>query len=845
MKDRRQDQELRASVSDLRSKLRQLPSNESAVSMLTAQVALLANTDNGYAYRLNLKTLHLEAVASLKQLPQHIDSPDANLENSHYKVLRSNQYISSYDLDDSELLQFNWINRRKNFLIMPIIDGESLHAVIVLTDYQLDDLEHYFLKIRPFIIAFNCNFRLSNKSKRKHQLTRKSNDLIIQETKQFLDLAFNAYLIINEYFELIFANSSANEIFGFNSSTKIDVTNLLPNSVLNAHGESLPHWRGAVIKTCQGKSLLADIQVKSIELHGQNHKVIVLEDITDKLNHLEKYHENKQRLDILLGIAPVAIIQLDKNAQCEYANDMWSEYTGVSQQESLDAGWLKSVSHSDSSKLIQAIREKSTEHDSFELEFRLITPFGDVIWVKANGQFIYNNKGIYSGAIIAMSDITEHLEKENELKRIAETDTLTTIANRHKFLLILNQAIANKQRQGTLVLGFIDVDGFKEINDNLGHHIGDLFLVEFANRLRTCIRESDTVARMGGDEFTILLPNITKHRTVQRIADSIIDAMKTPFKLAEHSIYITCSIGFTMPDNQQVNSHDLLKQADLALYAAKAAGKNQYVFFDPEQNDDTRTHLLIKQSLKDPTKQYLDVVYQPQMNAKTGRIIGVEALARWNHPEISNYSTEKFITMMEESGLIGEFFDWQYRRILTDISHWLDQKWIGSTFEVSINLSARQLHDKNLISKIISQTQSFRISPSQLTFEVTETALLANPEKGLLTLEKLKKCGFRLALDDFGTGYSSLSYLRQMTVHKIKIDRSFVMDVLDDQEDNIIVSMIINLANQLGLKLIAEGVETIPIKTWLLDNGCDIHQGYLYYKPMKLKLLNQTLKNNN
>lgn len=373
---------------------------------------------------------------------------------------------------------------------------------------------------------------------------------------------------------------------------------------------------------------------------------------------------------------------------------------------------------------------------------------------------------------------------------------------------------------------------------------GDQLLKGVASRLADTLRLNDTIARIGGDEFTVMLTNVTDSLGVMAIADKLLNTLTDPFLLNDRMVYVTCSIGIAIADNDDTNTAELLKQADAALYRAKKAGRNQYTFYTAELDHEAKLHVHIRQSLMEPERGCFRVVYQPQVDAKTDQITGLEALTRWQHPEVEPIGPDVFIRIIEDSGLIEEFSTWLFDEVFKTMDSWRLKGLDLDGIKISINLSAKQFRDHNLADYVLKRCLSYRLKPEWITLELTETAIVEDPLIASKTLQKLTKMGFTIALDDFGTGFSSLVHLRNMPLSIVKIDRSFVKDVVHDQEDGKIVQAILALANTLGLSVVAEGVDNSDVKAWLIKNNCFLQQGYYFFKPLECSEIETSLVRN-
>lgn len=428
-------------------------------------------------------------------------------------------------------------------------------------------------------------------------------------------------------------------------------------------------------------------------------------------------------------------------------------------------------------------------------------------------------------------DITERKAAEARIQYLAHFDSLTNLPNRASLEEHVKYATSLAKRTNDLLsLMFLDLDHFKNINDTLGHSIGDALLVELAKRLRLVLREEDTVSRLGGDEFILALPG-TDARGAALVAQKILEAVALPYEIGPYELTITASIGIALYPADGINLESLLRSADIAMYRAKQENRNGFSFFTAEMQARSARHLELENALHHAiARNQFDLHYQPQVSLQDGRIIGAEALLRWHHPELGNVSPMEFIQIAEDTGLIISIGEWVLRQSIQQAKTWLDNG-IGPLV-ISVNLSAVQFrhHDlPDLVARILGEVG---LAPEYLELELTEGVAMHDPQRAITVMNDLHERGVRMSIDDFGTGYSSLSYLKKFKVYKLKIDQSFVRDISTDSEDKAIVSAIISMASSLGLKTIAEGVETIGQLEFLKNQGCNEVQGYFYSKPL-------------
>ncbi|MDD2341304.1 MAG: EAL domain-containing protein, partial [Tolumonas sp.] len=426
-----------------------------------------------------------------------------------------------------------------------------------------------------------------------------------------------------------------------------------------------------------------------------------------------------------------------------------------------------------------------------------------------------------------------HNVAEKKLEFLAHYDPLTSLPNRTLLRDRFEQAaaIADREQSGVAIF-FLDLDNFTHINDSLGHIYGDKLLVSVANRLKQCIRKTDTLSRQGGDEFAILLSNINDVESIEEIIHGIVSSFTEPFDIDGYTLNITFSAGISVYPHDDKSFDALLKHADTALYHAKHSGRNIYRFFSGQMNNDALEYIQLQGQLHNAIKnKELQLYYQPQIDTTTGKIIGAEALLRWNHPEHGLIPPAKFIPSAERSGLIIPIGEWVLNEACRQIQLWRETDQIPS-FVVAVNLSALQFKRGDLAETVALALEHANLPASHLELELTESILLHDVNDVRNTLHSLKKIGVRLSIDDFGTGYSSLSYLKQLAVDKLKIDQSFIHDMVEDAGDAAIVKAIIQLGHALELSVIAEGVEKNTQFAALKELGCDEIQGYLFSRPL-------------
>jgi len=443
-------------------------------------------------------------------------------------------------------------------------------------------------------------------------------------------------------------------------------------------------------------------------------------------------------------------------------------------------------------------------------------------------------------AIAYIRDLTERKKFEESLRHQATHDELTGLPNRWLFRLQLNQALARAGRSGLHVaVMFIDLDYFKTVNDSFGHATGDALLVQVGTRIRSVLREKDTLARLGGDEFAILITDLAELDEVVSVAAKVLTSLQAPYRLQDQDVYSGGSLGLAFyPDDAQ-DSETLLRFADMAMYQAKQAGRGAYAFYSKEMDrrvhEDMQLHTLLKEAL---SQGVLQLHYQPQVDVESGAIVGAEALLRWHDPELGDVSPARFIPVAEATGLILPLSDWVLETACEQIAAWTQA---GTPLRVAVNVSAQQFNQRNLLEKVCAALARTGAQAQWLDIEITESVAMKKPEQAREQLNALVALGCRVALDDFGTGYSSLAYLKGLPINKLKIDKSFLDGVPDDANDTAISKTIIAMAHSLGMSLVAEGVETDAQLAFLRQHGCEVYQGWLFAKAMPAQELTQWL----
>jgi diguanylate cyclase (GGDEF)-like protein/PAS domain S-box-containing protein len=492
---------------------------------------------------------------------------------------------------------------------------------------------------------------------------------------------------------------------------------------------------------------------------------------------------------------------------------------------------------------VEAARAAGTP---YAVDHRITLPDGTIRHLHVQGLVDCDTNGRPVLMLGTIQDVSERKQAEERIRTLAYYDSLTHLPNRQLYNEQLNFALSSARRHTSKVATVLfDLDHFKRINETLGHSVGDRLLVAVAERLRQCLRDYDavsraevvssksgtTLARLGGDEFILAMADIDRAEDAAKAAHRLIQAMQTPFRLDEHEIVMTASIGISLYPDDGEDTETLLKNADSALYHAKDAGRNNYQFYNQSMNAKALARLSLEGSLRRALeKQEFLLHYQPQVDARSGAIVGAEALIRWGHSDLGLVSPLDFIPLAEESGLIVPIGEWVLQTACAELKAWQDAG--NGTLRMAVNLSGRQFRQHDLVETVQRAIGAAGIDPQSLELEITESVLMQDASETARLLDNLKALGVKLSVDDFGTGYSSLSYLKRFPIDSLKIDRSFIRDIASDPDDAAITTAILAMAGGLGLEVVAEGVETMEQLGFLRGRKCQMIQGYLFSKPL-------------
>jgi len=577
------------------------------------------------------------------------------------------------------------------------------------------------------------------------------------------------------------------------------------------------------------------VDLRTEELTATNNKLV--DEIERRKQTEEELFSQKQLALVTLESIGDAVITTNMQSEVAYLNPVAEKMTGWSKQDAFGKPILEvfRILNESSRKLAPNPVDVVLAHGEvcgLANHTLLVSKTGKEFDIEDSAAPILDQNGIMYGVVLVFHDVSETKKMAHKMTYLAEHDFLTDLPNRLLLTDRITQALNSAQRRHVkAALMFLDIDHFKKINDTLGHEIGDILLKQLSRRLQACLRTSDTISRQGGDEFIILLPEIADDYAPAEIAEKLLATTVKIFSIDSHELNISLSIGIAIYPDDGTNAEMLTKNADTAMYHAKGAGRNNYQFFANEMTQRVAEQLSLENSLqKAISNQEFKLVYQPKVSLTTGKIIGVEALLRWQHPDWGLISPDRFIPVAEDSGLIKRIGNWVLHEACTQNVAW--QKIGLPALPVAVNLSVVELRQPNFLQQVTRTLLQTGMEPQLLELEVTESIAIQGMADAIEWLNKLRNMGVKLSIDDFGTGYSSLSYLKRLPVDTIKIDKSFVRDITTDPYDAAIIKAIISMSHSLKLNVIAEGVETTEQLSFLQEHECDQMQGYLFSRPI-------------
>lgn len=670
-----------------------------------------------------------------------------------------------------------------------------------------------------------------------------------------LEAAANSIVITDADGHIIWANSAFTTLTGyrltevFGQNLRFLKSEVHPNEFYKELWDTIMAnkvWHGEMVNTRKNGTLYTEemtITPVYFEPEEKLYFIAVKQDVTQKRKDIEEMRMASKIFENTLE----GVLVTDSEGDIVFTNPSFEEITGYNREEVLGKNPKILSSGKQDQEFYRRMWKSLAEKGEWQGEIWNRRKSGEIYpeWLTLTVIKDEHGKTVQYAAIL--SDLTSRKKNEERVKHLAYHDALTDLPNRYLFLDRLTVALAHAVRhENTLAVLFLDLDRFKDVNDTLGHAAGDQLLQEVGRRITTCIREEDTVARMGGDEFTILLPDI-QIEDAKDVAQRILNVFSRPYVLDGQELYISSSIGIALAFDKLLDAQTILRHADLAMYKAKENGKNRYWIYETNMSIQAQNRLTLEQRLRKALERDEFVLYyQPQVDVTKGKLLGMEALIRWKHPEEGLIPPMKFIPIAEETGLILPIGEWVLRKAIAQNVTW--QKAGFPPLRIAVNLSARQFEQENLVEQISKILLEEGMEGRWLELEITESVAMQDIELTSRVLDHLKTLGIHIAIDDFGVGYSSLSYLKRFPIDTLKVDQSFINDSLSQNSENcVIVSSILELARDLNYSAIAEGVETEAQFEFLKNKACDGIQGYLISRPLPARemtnLLNITHEN--
>jgi diguanylate cyclase (GGDEF)-like protein/PAS domain S-box-containing protein len=584
-----------------------------------------------------------------------------------------------------------------------------------------------------------------------------------------------------------------------------------------------------------GQERWVDLTTARLERDGRPASLVVAFDVSDRKLAESAHREAERRMrDFLENVQLIAVLR-DARGEISFANEFFLELVGGEQEQVVGRDWFEAFvppEGRDAQRQAFGARLEQGSAPPYE-ESEILGRFEERRLIAWNHTLLHDFQGRVIGTASIGADITERRRAERQLVHDAFHDSLTGLPNRALFMDRLGGALARARRRPEQLVAvlFLDLDRFKLVNDSLGHGAGDQLLGQLSRVLSACVRPGDTVARLGGDEFTVLLEGLEQAADAVRVAERIQEALKVPCRVEGHEVFATASIGIALSTREYARPEDLLRDADTAMYQAKGSGRARHQIFDPSMHDRAVQVLALENELRRAVERRSFLLhYQPVVELAGGRIVGLEALLRWEHSERGLVSPAEFVHLAEETGLILEIGAWALAEACRAACGWREELGVETT--VNVNLSSRQFSQPNLVEVVAEVLRETDLPPRLLRLEITESAIMETPDSAVAMLQRLRDLGAGVGIDDFGTGYSSLAYLLRFPADTLKIDRSFVAAIGKGGRNAQIVGSIVSLGHGLGMDVVAEGVETEAQREQLIALGCRHAQGYLFSRPV-------------
>ena len=653
-----------------------------------------------------------------------------------------------------------------------------------------------------------------------------------KQLRQLLIDMRDAVLVVNQGGYVRFANEAAQQMFGRSQAGLQNMHVPLPELP-----PKLYEWKTV---GRGGGTLDVEVALSETEWEKQPMRLLSLRDLRPRKHFEQQLHLLHRSLEACYNAVTIADAT-DPEFPLIYVNPAFERMTGFSRTEALGRNCRFLQGPETDQVAVEKIRAALSDNREIDIVIQNTRKDGTAFWNHLFIAPVPNELGRVENFIGILNDITQQKKIEEQLEYGATHDILTELPNRRLLREYLTKSSAEARRRGdTLAVGFFDLDGFKLINDSMGHDFGDRVLIQVAQRMRACLQKGEMVARVGGDEFVIVLPSTTRERS-HRLIEAAINAVGAPYRFGELEVHITASAGLTVSDGSIKDPMQLVRESDLAMFRAKREGRNTWHEYTIDLGKDIEERLALRGDLKRALDNgELALYYQPIIDGRTHRIASVEALLRWQHPTRGFVSPSFFIPLAEETGQIIPLSRWVLERACRDAAALQDLGW--SDCPVALNVSALYFQRTDFVSELESELLRWNLTSRSIEIEITESVLLDDAERAIDTLRQIRELGVKISIDDFGTGYSSLNYLKNLPIDKVKIDRSFVQEVISDRHDASIAKAIISMAHHLDLKVVAEGVEIEAQYAFLRRNHCDYFQGYLFAHPMPYEALARYLR---